>query len=153
MYVIDLVLDGTTVTPGKLADLVLWKPSLFGAKPDLVLKSGFIAYAQMGDPNASIPSVQPVIGRPMFAARCAQSSITFVSDYSLVHGIVQSYGLKKRLVAVRGCRDLGKNDMKLNDAMPKMKVDPESYVVMADGVECKAEPAEKLPLTQGYFLF
>ncbi|KAF8243510.1 urease [Wilcoxina mikolae CBS 423.85] len=138
---------------GKLADLVLWKPENFGAKPELVLKSGFIAYAQMGDPNASIPSVQPIIGREMFGAKCPAASIMFVSEFSLENGIVQEYGLQKRLEAVRGCRDIGKSDMKLNDAMPRMRVDPESYVVEADGVECKAEPSDVLPLTQGYFLF
>jgi urease len=138
---------------GRLADLVLWTPANFGAKPDLVLKSGFVAYAQMGDPNASIPSVQPVIGREMFATRCAPASVLFVSEYSLAHNIVQGYGLLKRLEAVRGCRNLGKTDMKLNDAMPRMRVDPESYVVEADGVECKAGPSDVLPLTQGYFLY
>ncbi|KAA8910770.1 putative urease [Sphaerosporella brunnea] len=142
-----------SIEPGKLADLVLWTPANFGAKPDMVLKSGFVAYAQMGDPNASIPSVQPIIGREMFAARCAPASVLFVSEYSLVHNIVQSYGLLKRLEAVKGCRNLGKTDMKLNDAMPRMRVDPESYVVEADGVECKAEPSDVLPLTQGYFLY
>ncbi|KAF8532646.1 urease [Trichophaea hybrida] len=115
--------------------------------------SGFIAYAHMGDPNASIPSVQPIIGREMFGAMCPAASIMFVSEFSLENGIVQEYGLKKRLEAVRGCRDIGKTDMKLNDAMPRMRVDPESYVVEADGVECKAESCDVLPLTQGYFLF
>jgi urease len=142
-----------SVEPGKLADLVLWSPANFGAKPDMVLKSGFVAYAQMGDPNASIPTVQPIIGREMFAARCAPASVLFVSEYSLANNIVQGYGLLKRLEAVKGCRIVGKTDMKLNDAMPRMRVDPESYVVEADGVECKADPSDVLPLTQGYFLY
>jgi urease len=142
-----------SVEPGKLADLVLWSPANFGAKPDMVLKSGFVAYAQMGDPNASIPTVQPIIGREMFAARCAPASVLFVSEYSLANNIVQGYGLLKRLEAVKGCRIVGKTDMKLNDAMPRMRVDPESYVVEADGVECNADPSDVLPLTQGYFLY
>jgi urease len=142
-----------SVELGKLADLVLWKPENFGTKPELVLKSGFIAYAQMGDPNASIPSVQPIIGREMFGAKCPAASIMFVSKVSLENDIVQQYGLQKRLEAVRDCRNIGKTDMKLNDAMPRMRVDPETYVVEADGVECKAEPSDVLPLTQGYFLF
>lgn len=138
---------------GKLADLVLWTPASFGAKPEMVLKSGFVAYSHMGDANASIPSVQPIVGREMFGAKCPAASVMFVSEHSLSNGIVKSYGLQKRLEAVRGCRDIKKTDMKLNDAMPKMKVDPESYVVEADGVECKAEPSDELPLTQGYFLY
>ena len=136
-----------------LADLVLWRPENFGAKPDLVLKSGFIAFAQMGDPNASIPCVQPVVGREMFAARCARASVLFTSQYAFDHDIARHYGLHKRVEAVRGCRDIGKTHMKLNDAMPRMKVDPESYVVEADGVECTAAPSHELPLTQGHFLF
>jgi len=142
-----------SIEPGKLADLVVWTPANFGTKPDLVLKSGFVAYGQMGDPNGSIPTVQPIIGREMFAARCPPASVMFVSEYSLAHDVVQAYGLQKRLEAVRGCRSVGKTDMKLNDAMPRMRVDPESYVVKADDVECKAEPSDVLPLTQGYFLF
>lgn len=138
---------------GKLADLVLWTPAGFGAKPDIVVKGGFIAYSMMGDANASIPSVQPIIGREMYAARCAEVSIMWVSGVSLEKGIVQKYGLKKRVEAVKGCRNVSKADMKLNDAMPAMRVDPESYVVEADGVECKADPSNVLPLTQGYFLF
>jgi urease len=141
-----------SVEPGKLADLVVWTPANFGAKPELVLKSGFIAFAQMGDPNASIPSVQPIIGRQMFAARCASASVTFVSQASLKR-VKDKYGLKHHIEAVKMCRGVSKTDMRLNDAMPKMRVDPESYVVEADGVECKADPSDELPLTQGYFLF
>lgn len=115
------------------------------------LKSGLIAYAQMGDPNASIPSVQPVIGRQMFAPLVPTTSITFVSQASM--RTVEGYGLRKRVEPVYGCRSIGKKHMKLNDAMPVMRVDPETYVVEADGKICTAEPSDRLPLTQGYFLY
>lgn len=117
-----------SVEVGKVADLVVWTPANFGVKPNLVLKSGFISYAQMGDANASIPTVEPVIMRPMFAPLVPSTSITFVSKASIESGVLKGYGLKKRVEAVKGCRDIGKKDMKFNDAMPKMKVDPERYV-------------------------
>ena len=117
-----------SVEAGKVADLVVWSPANFGVKPSLVLKSGFISYAQMGDPNASIPTVEPVIMRPMFAPLVPSTSITFVSQASIESGVVKGYGLKKRVEAVKGCRKIGKKDMKYNDVMPKMKVDPERYV-------------------------
>ncbi|KAH0614714.1 uncharacterized protein H6S33_000350 [Morchella sextelata] len=142
-----------SVEIGKLADLVLWDPAQFGAKPCLVLKSGLIAWAHIGDANGSIPSVQPIIGRPMYAPLVPSTSITWVSAASLESGTVQSYGLKKRVEAVRGCRNIGKKHMKLNDAMPAMRVDPETYTVEADGVVCTAEPVDRLPLTQGYYLY
>jgi urease len=142
-----------SVELGKLADLVLWSPANFGAKPTQVLKSGLIAYAQMGDPNASIPCVQPVLGRQMFAARVPEACITFVSRVSLETGTVQTYGLKKRVEPILGCRGISKKDMKYNDAMPKMKVDPENFTVVADGVTLKSAVSDKLPLTQGYFMF
>ncbi|PWW75064.1 urease [Tuber magnatum] len=142
-----------SVEVGKLADLVIWTPANFGTKPTQVLKSGLIAYAQMGDPNASIPSVQPVIGRKMFAASVPEASITFVSRVSLETGTVQAYGLKKRVEPILGCRGIGKKDMKYNDAMPKMQVDPEKFTVVADGVTLKSAVSDKLPLTQGYFMF
>jgi len=142
-----------SVEVGKLADLVLWDPANFGAKPSIVLKSGFIAFCQMGDANASIPSVQPVIGRTMFAPLVPSTSVTFISQAAMDKGVPEKYGLKSRVEVVKGCRKVRKTDMKYNDAMPKMKVDPESYVVEADGVKCTAEPAEELPLTQGYFLY
>jgi urease len=161
-----------SVEIGKLADLVVWDPAWFGAKPSLVIKSGLIAYAQMvrflfwcprlvmlltlpqGDPNASIPTVQPVIARPMFAPMVPRSSVLFVSQASVAPGgPVPSYGLRKRVEPVRGCRSVGKKDMKLNDAMPRMRVDPESYTVEADGKVCVAEPAETLPLTQAWFVY
>jgi urease subunit alpha len=145
-----------SVEVGKLADLVLWKPAFFGAKPELVLKSGFIAWGQMGDPNASIPTPQPVSMRPMFGAygrAIGGTSLAFVSGLSLESGAVARYGLTKRAVAVRGCRTVTKRDMKLNDALPRIHVDAETYVVTADGEELRAKPAQVLPLAQRYFLF
>jgi len=145
-----------SVEIGKLADLVLWSPALFGAKPELVIKGGVIAWAQMGDPNASIPTPQPVIMRPMFASfgrATAACSIAFVSQASLSNGAAASYGLSKKLEAVKGCRSIGKKDMKLNDATPKITVDPETYKVTADGEHLTCAPATKLPLAQRYFLF
>lgn len=142
-----------SVEVGKVADLVIWSPANFGVKPKLVVKSGFCSYALMGDPNGSIPTVEPVIMRPMFAPMVPQSSITFVSQASISSGVVNSYGLKKRVEAVKNCRSIGKKDMKYNDTKPKMKVDPERYTVEADGVVCEAEPSETLPLTQAYFVY
>ena len=106
-----------------------------------------------GDPNASIPTVEPVISRPQFASYLPQTCITFVSNASITSGIVPSYKLSKRVEAVKNCRNIGKRDMKFNDSMPKMKVDPERYIVEADGVELKAEPAERVPLGQPYFIY
>lgn len=117
-----------SIEVGKLADLVLWDPANFGAKPKQVVKGGMIAWSQMGDPNASIPTVQPVIMRPMFGASVPSTGITFVSKASVDNGIIKKYGLKKRVEAVKNCRNIGKKDMKFNDVKPKMKVDPERYV-------------------------
>lgn len=117
-----------SVEVGKLADLVVWTPANFGTKPTMVVKSGMISHMQMGDPNASIPTVEPVIMRPMFAALVPQTAITFVSQASIDTGTVASYKLKKRVEAVKDCRKIGKKDMKYNDSMPRMKVDPETYV-------------------------
>ncbi|RKU43686.1 Urease [Coniochaeta pulveracea] len=142
-----------SVEVGKLADLVVWDPAWFGTKPSLVVKSGLIAWAQMGDPNASIPTVQPVIARPMFAPLVPRTSVLFVSQSSIESGAVASYGLKKRVEPVKGCRTVGKKDMKFNDAMPKMRVDPERYTVEADGQVCTAEPAATLPLTQEFYVY
>jgi urease subunit alpha len=143
-----------SVEPGKLADLVLWKPAFFGLKPELVIKGGFIAWAQMGDAGASIPTPQPLIMRPMFGARAPGAiSLAFVSRRALEEGTTAKLGLRKQLSAVRGCRNLGKRDMKLNDALPVMEVDPESYEVRADGVLLTCEPAARLPLAQLYSLF
>jgi urease subunit alpha len=141
---------------GKLADLVLWRPAFFGAKPELVVKGGFIAWAQMGDPNASIPTPQPVSMRPMFGGfgtAAAATSVAFVSRAAAAAGVGARYGLRKRVEPVRGCRGIGKKDMKLNDALPKITVDPESYRVTADGEVLACEPAKVLPLAQRYFLF
>ena len=145
-----------SVEVGKMADLVLWRPAFFGAKPEMVIKGGVIAWAQMGDANASIPTPQPVLMRPMFGAfGSAPSGISaaFVSRASLEHGVVAGYGLSKRLEAVRGCRALGKRDMRWNDALPRIEVDPETYRVLADGVHLTCEPAHVLPLAQRYQLF
>ena len=145
-----------SVEVGKLADLVLWKPAFFGAKPEMVIKGGFIAWSQMGDPNASIPTPQPVYMRPMFGAfgsAPGSTSIAFVSRICEEKGIAAKYGLGKRISAVRGCRNLRKQDMKWNDATPKITVDPETYEVTADGEKLVCAPAQTLPLAQRYFLF
>ncbi len=145
-----------SVEPGKFADLVLWKPAFFGVKPAMIIKGGAIAAAPMGDPNASIPTPQPVHYRPMFGAfggaRHA-TSLTFVSKAALKARIPVKLGLRKRVVAVSGTRKLGKRDMVHNDAMPKIEVDPETYQVRADGEALWCEPARVLPLAQRYFLF
>ena len=145
-----------SVEVGKLADLVLWKPAFFGAKPEMVLKGGAIAWSQMGDPNASIPTPQPVYMRPMFGAfgrAPGPLGINFVSRLAHEHGIGAAYGLTKRVEPVRGCRHLGKRDMKWNDALPRITVDPETYEVRADGELLVCTPACVLPLAQRYSLF
>ena len=145
-----------SVEVGKIADLVLWKPAFFGVKPKLVLKGGFVAQAQMGDPNASIPTPEPIISRPMFATfgrALASTSLTFVSQAALERDIPKKLGLQKRVVAVKNCRSVKKRDMKLNDYLPEIEVDPETYVVTADGVRLTCEPAVVLPMAQRYFLF
>jgi urease subunit alpha len=145
-----------SIEVGKLADLVLWKPAFFGIKPELVIKGGHIAWAQMGDPNASIPTPQPVFMRPMFGSMgraVGPTSIAFVSQASVSKGIAGGYGLKKRVEPVKRCRKLSKADMKLNDATPKIEVDPERYRVTADGEHLTCAPAERLPLAQRYCLF
>ena len=143
-----------SVEVGKLADLVLWKPAFFGVKPELVIKAGFIAGAMMGDGNASIPTPQPVVARFMFGALGAalhSCSVHFVSRAGLESGALA--GLSRPLVAVRGCRGIGKRDMVLNDALPNIEVDADSYEVRADGELLTCEPADVLPLAQRYFLF
>jgi urease subunit alpha len=144
-----------SVEPGKLADLVLWKPAFFGVKPALILKGGMIAAAAMGDPNASIPTPQPVHYRPMFGAfgKALATSVTFVSKAALRNPAVRRLGLAKPLVAVANTRKIGKRDMKLNDALPRIDVDPETYAVRADGELLACEPAAVLPMAQRYFLF
>jgi urease subunit alpha len=145
-----------SVRPGRLADLVLWRPAFFGVKPELVLKGGLIAFAQMGDPNASIPTPEPVFARPMFGAlgRAVNStSLTFVSGVAEGAGLGQRLGLRKRLVAVGGTRTLRKRDMVNNHLEPDIAVDPETYVVTVDGERITSEPAADLSLAQRYFLF
>jgi len=144
-----------SIEPGKLADLVLWRPAFFGVKPSLVIKGGMIAAAAMGDPNASIPTPQPVHWRPMFGSfgRALKCAVTFVSQAALHNAAVAALGLQKPLVAVKGCRRVTKADMVLNDATPEIEVDPETYVVRADGEHLSCEPATTLPLAQRYFLF
>ena len=145
-----------SVEVGKLADLVLWKPMFFGVKPDLVLKSGTIVAAAMGDPNASIPTPQPVHYRPMFGSfgkSLTESSISFVSQAAMDAGIHEVLGLEKQVLAVNGTRSIKKSDMMLNDYQPKMEVDPETYEVRADGELLLCEPAEEVSMAQRYFLF
>jgi urease subunit alpha len=145
-----------SIEPGKLADLVLWKPAFFGVKPELILKGGLIACANMGDPNASIPTPQPTFYRPQFAAHGRakfSTCTTFVSEAALQTKELVNLGLQKRLVAVRNTRAISKRDLLWNDALPKMEVDPETYTVKADGRELRCEPASVLPLAQRYFLF
>ncbi|MDO9437219.1 urease subunit alpha [Hydrogenophaga sp.] len=141
---------------GKWADLVVWKPAFFGVKPALVLKGGSIALAAMGDPNASIPTPQPVHYRPMFASfggAMARSSLTFVSQAALAAGVGQRYGLQKTLSAVQGIRGVTKAQMVHNSLLPRMEIDPQTYAVRADGILLTCEPASKLPMAQRYFLF
>jgi len=144
-----------SVEVGKLADLVVWKPAFFGVKPFTIIKGGMIAAAAMGDPNASIPTPQPVHYRPMFGAfgGALKTSVTFVSQAGLKNPAVAALGLTKPLVAVKGTRDVKKKDMIHNSWMPKIEVDPETYEVLADGMNLTCEPATVLPMAQRYFLF
>jgi urease subunit alpha len=146
-----------SVEPGKLADLVLWTPAFFGVKPDLVIKGGSIAAAPMGDPNASIPTPQPVHYRPMFGAYGRApfaTALTFVSKAAVEDGLRERLGVQKELVAVENVRGgISKKSMVLNDATPVIEVDPETYDVRADGELLVCEPAEVLPMAQRYFLF
>ncbi|RKK01541.1 urease subunit alpha [Pseudoroseomonas wenyumeiae] len=145
-----------SIEVGKLADLVMWSPAFFGVKPEMVLKCGTIAMAPMGDPNASIPTPQPVHYRPMFGGygRAMQaSSVTFVSAASLERDLAGSLGLNRRLLQVKNTRNIGKRDMVLNDALPRIEIDPETYEVRADGELLICEPAAVLPMAQRYFLF
>jgi urease subunit alpha len=145
-----------SVETGKLADLVLWTPAFFGVKPDLVIKGGAIAAAPMGDPNASIPTPQPIHYRPMFGAfgrARTGTSLTFVSGAAVEGGLARKLKVAKRLVAVENTRKIGKKSLIHNGATPKITVDPETYAVTADGVLLVCEPADKLPMAQRYFLF
>ena len=145
-----------SIEPGKLADLVLWKPMFFGTKPEMIVKGGFIAWSVMGDANASIPTPQPVMYRPMFGSfgRVPENTcLTFVSKAAHQLGLPGALGLRKRAVAVEDCRKIGKKDMIHNSAMPHIEVDPETYEVRADGERLTCEPLAQLPLAQRYFLF
>jgi urease subunit alpha len=145
-----------SIEVGKFADLVLWKPAFFGVKPELILKGGLIAYANMGDPNASIPTPQPTLYRPQFAAHGRakySTSLTFVSQAALASRALDGLGLRKRLAAVSRTRKISKRDLVWNNALPKIEVDPETYTVKADGRELRCEPAKVLPMAQRYFRF
>ena len=145
-----------SVEVGKMADLVLWKPAFFGAKPEMIIKGGMIAYSQMGDANASIPTPQPVGMSPMFGAAPSTSSlhsVHFVSQAAVDANIAMKYGLSKPTVAVKGCRALTKQDMIHNDATPVMTVNPETFDVIADGELLRCDPVDRVPLGQRYFLF
>lgn len=145
-----------SIEPGKLADLVLWKPAMFGVKPEMMIKGGMIIAARMGDPNASIPTPQPVIYRHMFGAAgkaLFKTCATFVSKLSIEKNVVQQYGLQKMVLPVKNCRNISKKDLIHNDATPQIDVNPENYEVKVDGKVITSEPMAVLPLTQRYFLF
>jgi urease alpha subunit len=143
-----------SIEVGKLADLVLYTPQFFGTKPEIIVKGGLIAYAQMGDANASIPTPQPVLSRPMFGAHSSvlsQNCLTFVSEASLDN--VRSYGLQKKLVAVKNTRNVEKNSMKFNSTLPVMKVDAETYITSADGIDLIMQPTDTVPMSRNSFIF
>jgi urease subunit alpha len=145
-----------SIERGKLADIVLWKPAFFGAKPAMIIKGGMIVAAPMGDPNASIPTPQPVHYRPMFGAlggARAATSVSFVSRAGFESGMAEKLGLAKRLVPVKNTRAIRKKDLPLNDYQPDIHVDSQTYEVRADGELLRCEPASVLPLAQRYFLF
>ena len=145
-----------SIEPGKIADLVLWKPAFFGVKPEMVIKSGMIAASRMGDPNAAIPTPQPVIIRNMFGAfgsAVHKTSVTFVSQAAMKNNIAEKYGVKRELLPVENCRSIGKKDMIHNHAVPNIEVNPENYEVTVDGKVITCEPLEVVPLGQLYFLF
>jgi urease subunit alpha len=144
-----------SLEPGKLADIVLWPVGFFGVRPELIVKGGAIAWAVMGNANASIPTVEPLLYRPMFGAHPSvieETCLTFVSKAAAAAGVPAQIGLRRRIAAVEGCRDLSKADMVRNDALPRIEVDPETYTVRVDGEVATAPPAERLPLAQRYFL-
>ena len=141
---------------GKLADLVLWDPRFFGVRPNVVVKGGSIAWATLGDPNASIPTPQPVLGRPMFAGAgrvAAEGSVAFVAPAALEEGLAEALALRRRLVAVAETRRLGKADLPENTSLPEIRVEPDTFRVWIDGEEIEPSPAAELPLAQRYFLF
>lgn len=145
-----------SVEVGKLADLVLWDPRFFGVKPELILKGGLIAYSQMGDPNASIPTPQPVFSRPMFGSfgrARGTTSITFLSKAAMDLGVHEALELQKKIAHVKNCRSISKRSMKYNDATPNIEIDPETYEVKVDGEMITCKPFEEVALAQRYFLF
>jgi urease subunit alpha len=145
-----------SLEPGKLADIVLWKPALFGAKPEMIIKGGMIICSRMGDPNASIPTPQPVIYREMFGAfgtALHKTCVSFVSQAAVNNNIAAKYGLKKIVLPVKNCRNIGKKDLIHNNSTPEIVVNPETYEVAVDGKVITCEPATVLPLAQRYFLF
>jgi urease subunit alpha len=151
-------LDGQvgSVEPGKLADLVLWDPAFFGVRPHAVLKGGFVAWAAMGDANASIPTPQPMLPRPMWGAAptvAAGTSLSFVSPVALKEGLAERLGLRRDLVPVADVSSRGKADMINNDALPDIRVEPDTFTVRIDGEAIEAAPATELPMAQRYFLF
>lgn len=145
-----------SVEVGKIADLVLWKPAMFGVKPEMILKNGFICASKMGDANASIPTPEPVVYTDMFGGKgnaVNTTSITFVSDYAYQNGIQETLDLKRKVLPVKNCRNIGKKDMKYNDVIAKIEVDPETYTVKVDGQEISCEPFYELSLAGRYFMF
>jgi urease subunit alpha len=145
-----------SVEVGKLADLVLWEPAFFGVRPHAVLKGGMIAWAAMGDANASIPTPQPVLPRPMFGATpaaAAATSVHFVAPAALEDGLADRLDIRRKLVAVKNVRQIGKTDMPHNDALPRIEVDPDTFTVRIDGEVWAEQPAAELPMAQRYFLF
>lgn len=144
-----------SIEVGKLADLVLWNPAFFGVKPELIIKGGQLVWAQMGDPNASIPTPQPILSRPMYAAKgkaASATSLAFVSQRCYQSQKFKEYGLAKTIYPIRNVRTISKQDMKYNDVMPNVTVDPETYTVRADGKIITCEPAQVIPMSQRYFL-
>ena len=145
-----------SIEAGKMADIVLWKPAFFGVKPEIIIKNGSISYARMGDPNASIPTPQPVIYRPMFGAHgkaVSETAVLFVSQAAVDADIRRQYGLQKQTLAVNNCRNIGKKDLIHNNGTPEITVDPERYEVRVNGEHITCEPATSVPLGQRYFLF
>jgi len=145
-----------SVETGKLADLVLWHPAFFGVRPHVVVKGGVIAWAAMGDANASIPTPQPVLPRPMFGASprvAGLTSLAFVAPAAVEDGLPERLGLNRRIVAVADVRHLTKRDLPNNDTLPHIRVDPDSFTVSIDGIEVEPAPARELPMAQRYFLF
>ena len=145
-----------SIQPGKLADIVVWSPQFFGIKPKLIIKGGFIAYSLMGDPNASIPTTEPVLYRPMFGAHGQtkhSTSVTFTSQIALEKGIESEIRSQKKLVPVKNCRSIGKKDMLYNDLTPNIEVNPETYEVKVDGQIASVDPADKISMARLYNLF